>query len=85
MAITREDIKKHGSLKKAYFAKADLPSASDRDLEIAVRLGRMSPTITSAKGKRKKGRSRLLDFIGGRKTQTAIAKRRKRLKEALED
>ena len=84
MAITREEVKKHGSLKKTYFARADRPGASDRGLEIAVRLGKMSPTITSTKGKKKKGRSRVLDWIGGRKTQTAIVKRRKKMQQALE-
>lgn len=84
MPITKEDLKKHGSLKNVYFARADLPTATKRDLEIAVRVGRMNPTITSAKRK-KNARSRLLDIVGAKKTQAAVIKRNKRYKQIMEE
>lgn len=85
MAITEEDVKKHKTLKQVYFAKADAPTATERDLEIAIRLQQANPTIEVVKKKKKTARSRLLDFIGGKKTQTAIVKRRKKMQQALEE
>lgn len=85
MAITREDVKKHKTLKQVYFAKADAPTATERDLEIAIRLQQANPIIETVKRKKKKARSRLLDFIGGKKAQSAIVKRRKKIRQALEE
>jgi len=85
MPITKKEVKKHKTLKQVYFARADRPSATERDLEIAIRLQQAKPLIETVKRKKKKARSRLLDFVGGKKTQTAIAKRRKKMREALEE
>ena len=79
--ITRQDVKKAGSLRDVYLNRAAKDTASGRDLDIAGRLLRRKQPVVKALPKQKK--SRLLDVIGAKDTQSKILRRKKALKVSL--